>query len=320
MLFVVALATAGCISGQENQGPASEDEAVSTTGSTSADPSASTDGQALEAPTWQVGDWWTWRSDQAGEFSYVVTGDEGQDWIVGTDSEQIAFFHARTEVSFLGEIRKSDLAGSQNDTRVQYFDWPLVEDKTWSTTWDGVQRTITVVDIEDGLATLEAREGDRLAVSYVYDSQTGWFGEITFHAPDGSAAFTTTPVASGSNFTGEVVEWRFDAQVGASGTLQPAAVPAGVSFTVPGNATDIWLDLQVECPSGAFNIGFSSEQGQGWGITEVCPYNETTTGAVIEDPEPGQWDGGVIAASPAEQGTYSFEIIVRTLETVPIGA
>lgn len=315
MLMVLALATAGCISGEDAGGV---DEAVSTTGSTSADPSTSTDGQALEAPTWQVGDWWRWESDQLGEYHYVVTSEQGQDWIVGTDSQQTAFFHARTEVSFLGEIRKSDLAGSQNDTRVQYFDWPLVEDKTWSTTWDGVERTITVTDVSDGMATLQAHEGDRLAVSYVYDSQTGWFGEITFHGPDGSPAFTTTAVASGSDFTGEVVRWRLDAQVLGGGSLQPAASPDEATFEVPENATDIWLDLRIDCPSGGFSFGFGPEDGEGWGLAAPCPTNVTVTGAVIEDPAPGQWDGGMIAASPIEPGSYSFEILVRTLETVPI--
>ncbi len=313
----MVLAVTGCISAEDAGGA---DEAVETTGSTSADPGTTSDDQRLEPPTWEVGDWWTWTSDQLGEYSYVVTGQQGGDWLVGTDSEQIAFFDKQTDISFLGEVRKSDLAGSQNDTRVKYFDWPLEAGKTWTTTWDGVQRTITVTGIDDGLASFEAREGDRLAVSYTYDSSTGWFGEVTFHGPDGQAAFTTTPVASGSNFTGEVVRWRFGDQVGLSSTLQPAAVPMQATFEVPENATDIWVNLQVDCPSGAFNVGFESSSGQGWSVEEACPYNQTVVGPVVEDPEPGQWEGGAVGASPAEQGSYSIQIIVRTLETVPIEA
>lgn len=314
MLVVLAVAMAGCISGDQ-----ADDEAVSTTGSTSSAPGATIDDQSLEAPTWQVGDWWTWQSDQLGEYSYVVTGQEGGDWLVDTDSEQIAFFDAQTDISFLGTVRKSDLAGSQNETRVQYFDWPLEEGKTWSTTWDGVQRTITVTDVSDGTATLEAREGDRLAVSYVYDASTGWFGETTFHGPDGEPAFTTEPMDSGSDFTGEPIRWRFDVQLTGSGSLQPAASDP-FAFEVPENATDIWLSLQVECPTGTFSIGFSSEQGQGWGVNEACPYNQTMAGPVVEAPAPGAWDGGVIATSPVEQGSYNYRLIVRTLETVSIGS
>lgn len=321
VLMVLALATAGCMSADQG----TDDEAVTTTGSTSGAPGAAQDGvQTLEMPTWQVGDWWTWRSDQLGEYSYVVTGEQRGDWLVGTDNEDIAFFDARNDVSFLGEVRKSDLAGSQNDTRVQYFQWPLTEGESWSTTWDGVKRSITVTDISDGVASLEAREGERLAVTYEYDSSTGWFGEVTFHDANGSAAFRTTAVASGSNFTGEVVTWDLGEQVSGSGTLQPVATPTGFEFSVPENATDIWLSLDVGCPSGEFSLGFGPDEdpsgSAGWGVTEVCPYEESLEGPVVEQPAAGDWSGGILATSPAEQGTYSFQLIVRTLETVPVGS
>lgn len=91
------------------------------------DPTNATSG--IQAPTWSLGDYWTWSSDEQGEVSYVVTGEEESDWIVDTTNEGVAFFHARFPVSTLGEIRKEDLAGSQPATRVQFFDWPLEEGK-----------------------------------------------------------------------------------------------------------------------------------------------------------------------------------------------
>ena len=54
-----------------------------------------------------------------------------------------AFQDAREDVSRLGPQRKSDLAGSQGDDRVQFFQWPLVDGKSWSTRWDHQPVTIT---------------------------------------------------------------------------------------------------------------------------------------------------------------------------------
>ncbi|MDX1612270.1 MAG: hypothetical protein R3185_07865, partial [Candidatus Thermoplasmatota archaeon] len=189
----------------------------------------------------------------------------------------------------------------------------------------GEQHTITVLDVVEGVANLEARVDGALATTYTYDASTGWFGEIQFYDANETIVFEAGPTDAGTSFTGEVARWTFHADVGGGGTLQPVALPINVEFDVPEEATDIWVSLEAHCPSGAFLFGFGPEDEgpggeNGWGVIEPCPYMTSFETVAVEDPVPGRWDGGVIAGSPAAQGEFLFVIVVRTLERVPVTA
>src|SRR5687767_6415364 len=67
-------------------------------------------GAHLLAPDWKVGDYWTLTSPQGGTFTHAVSGEAGGDWVVDTDHPDTAFFDALFDISFLGKVRKSDLA------------------------------------------------------------------------------------------------------------------------------------------------------------------------------------------------------------------
>ncbi len=307
VLLLVTAAFAGCVGDDPSAGdnPAPEEQ---------------TDEQnaTIDPPQWALGDYWTWSSDEQGEVSYVVTGEEESDWIVDTTNEGVAFFHARFPVSTLGEIRKEDLAGSQPATRVQFFDWPLEEGKAWTTTWDGVEREITVEAVEDGVAHLTARQKDRVAVEYTYDREAGSFGEMVFLDENGTQTFGLDLVSSGSEFEGTAVRWQLQEIVDEDGSL--AAPPSywTFGFEVDEGVEDIWGDVSVQCPSGGFELAIDGEDDE-YRLAETCPASIEQSGPLIEDPSPGTYEGFFSGTSPLDEGTYDILVLVRTLKQVSVG-
>lgn len=309
-LVLVTAPLAGCLGGDTPDGPGpAPDQGADQAPETPA---------SLEAPTWEIGDHWTYTDDAFGEVTWVVTGQTTGAWILDTTHPEVAFLDAREDISFLGERGKSDLAGSQGDTRVTYFDWPLEENKTWTTTWDGVQREITVDRVEDGIAELTARQDGRVAVEYTYDSQVGHFRGFTFFDANGTQTVDATLQGSGSGFQGTAVRWDLATALDLEGTFGVQPVADGDDFEVPETATDLWLDLSIDCPSGAYDFGFGGN-GSGYSDEDTCPAEADVAEVVVEDPDPGTYSGGLTAASPAEEGTYDILLYIRTLEEIPVG-
>jgi hypothetical protein len=304
-IAIATLALAGCLGG------GSEPAGQQANPAAASDPSA-----AIGAPNWSAGDYWTYAPEEAPTSSWVVTQDAGDAWIVRPDDKEAAFLDARSDISFFGERRKSDLAGSQGETRVEYFDWPLEENKTWTTTWDGVERTVTVDRVEDGRAQLTARHDGRLAVEYTYERDAGPFGSVTFYDANGSVVNDLELQDSGEDFQGTAYRYTLAKVLDRQGTFGAQPTGFGFEFTVPPNATDIWLDLAVECPSGAYDFGFGGN-GSGYSNRGTCPANATGTGVVVEGPNPGNYRGGFAGHSPAGEGSFRFLMFVRTLNEVP---
>lgn len=194
-LLVAALMLAGCT------GAPTDDDAGSQGGSDD-------QGGAIDAPEWNVGDYWTYDSPN-GTFSLVVSGEEGSDWVMETTGSDLALFHARDEVSYLGKIGKSGLTGSQGGDRVKFFDFPLEDGKQWSTTWDGLSLSITASLEADGKYLLEGLDGERLHVDYVYDAQTGFFEEATWYDANGQEQWGLSLTDSGGDFTGTLHRYEF---------------------------------------------------------------------------------------------------------------
>jgi hypothetical protein len=276
------------------------------------------------APTWEVGQWWTWTAetgDGPEPFSYVVSKDGGQDWILDTDSPDIAFFNAREDISFLGQMRKSDLAGSQGSTRVEFFQFPLTQDRNWTTTWDGLSVTIRVTAVEDGVADLEARrENGTLHARYTFDSETGYFGEVTFYGPDGaSTQFATAVTDSGKAFAGDLVRWELAVLYESSGPLTPGAR----SFQVGPGLTDVWANVALSCDVGAVTLNFGPFTGpaeeRGFSANGPCPLalvEQFTISAPAADEAWGVQEG----TTPTTQSALDLTILARTQTLFKAGA
>lgn len=275
-------------------------------------------GTALEAPSWSLGDSWTYRGADGDELTWAVTGDAGSDWIVDTTDRELAFFDARDDVSWLGEVRKDDLAGSQDGDRVRFFEWPLEPGKTWTTPWDGVQREVTVDRVEDGTAHLTARQDGRVAVEYTYNADVGNAGRFTFYDENGTTLYDLELVDSGSEIGEPAVRWSLRTGVDLEGSFGTEPASEGIEFEVPEGATDLWLDLRIDCPSGTYDFGFGGNE-TGYRNQDACPAEVDETGPVAEDPSPGSYEGGFAASSPGGEGSYRALLLVRTLEEVPVG-
>lgn len=276
----------------------------------------------IPAPLWQVGQWWQLASEQSDAgFTHVVSGESATDWTMDTDSQDIAFFDARFDISFLGQVRKSDLAGSQGGDRVQFFQFPLSLDRTWTTTWDGAPITVTVVGLDAAGAELEARHANgTLYAKYTYDVDLAYFGEYAFYAPDGeTVGFAATVTDAGTAFSGELVRWTLD-------TLFEAHEAVGgrsTNFVVEPGYDDLWIDLHLACPQqGAVSVTFGPPTGpaeeRGFTATGPCPTQLDETSTVTAPATPEQW-GVFLASAPPQNAFLDLVILGRTLSTFAVG-
>jgi len=164
----------------------------------------------VDVPQWSVGEAWTYEAEGS-SYTYVVTGEEAGDWIVDTDDPELAYFHAVEEISTMGKVRKSDLAGSQGADRVRFFQWPLRHGDSWSTTWDGNTYQVTAHALEEGRFHFVAAQGGTTRVAYMYDPGQRWFTEMTFYDENGTEAFATRLSAHDTGFSGEVHRYTLGA-------------------------------------------------------------------------------------------------------------
>lgn len=280
-------------------------------------PLAESDG--LPLPTWAVGDAWTYRFNGE-DATYVVTSDAGSDWIVETDSAERSFADLRHDISRLGPQRKSDLAGSQGDDRVEFFRWPLRAGMSWGTRWDGQGVTITTQAAGD-LVALEAHDANgTLVYRYSYDPAVGWFRELHHLNPDGSELVGLVLTAAAHNWTGNVVRWSLESVHEAQGS---GGVNVAGPFQVAAGTTDIWASYEFTCTGTAgwsvlvqpANQGLAAQQGAFEG--GPCSHVESA-GVIQEAPQDGEWAFAISAGG--ETADFDYAILLRTRQDVPVGA
>lgn len=285
---------------------------------------------ALMPPVLKVGDWWNYTAP-GGALSYVVSADNGDDYTMDTDNPGLAFFNALSDVSTLGPIRKADLAGSQGSDRVAFLQWPLVDGKNWTTTWDGLPIHITA-KVAGGEARMEGRRANgTLYVAYTYSNRTRWFTDLDFKDPKGESAFELKLQASGAKFPGTIKRWDLAKVVDLKGDLASPPVPA--SYNVPVSATDVYVTASVSCTTGLAEVGTSpapfvgaatGTDPRGGGVGgSPCPLGDTFAGSAGAPKAPPQggatetW-GYSVTTAPGTAGSYALTILVRTLHASPV--
>ena len=264
------------------------------------------------APEWAVGDYWTLQSPQGGTFTHVVSGEAGDDWMMDTDNPDIAFFDAQGDISFLGKVRKADLAGSQGDTRVEFLRFPLQNNLTWTTTWDGAPTTISVLKVADGKADLKATRADGTTYAEYADSdQAGYFTRFLFYDPAGTAVgFEWALQSSGSAFGSPLVRWSLTELFAFHG-----AIPAGQggTFLVEPGFTDIYLATALNCTAGAITIAIGPPTGpaenRGYSAAGNCPVQEVDGYPVAAPTAAEQW--GALMNGVAGVTTGTFDVVVH---------
>ncbi len=206
-------------------------------------------GLSVAVPEWVVGQHWSYRTvggdGTTGAISLVVTGSNGGDWIVDTNDAQMAYFDDVFDVSYVGKISKAHLAGDQGGTRIKFFEFPLVADKTWTTTWDGVSQEVTVKELKsNGNAVLMAHNaaGDMMA-EYEFSAQAGFFESITFYDANGTAMYSMERTGHGTGYVGSAL--RYDIQEPVVIRVDPSSTFQGTEAF--GNANEIRILLHAFC-------------------------------------------------------------------------
>lgn len=314
----VAVALAGCSDdGTPAAAPGGEDAMAG-------------DGPApLEAPAWNVGDYWTYETSFGSTWDLVVTENGTSDYTVDTNDANLAFFHDQNEVSYLGAIRKSDLAGSQGSDRVVYYAFPLQDGKTWSTPWDGETMQVTATRTGDASFTFAATADGTLVYTYAYDAADRSLSEFRGYDANGTETFAMDLVDRGNGYTGDLV--RVDADV----VVEESAggpVTSTDLITVPSiEVGDLYLNFQVTCPAVeatagaafAFAIGPAenlleptSMNDDGYNFAEPCPTQGGFAGVIGQEPNTGNW--GYTVQAPGPGTSYSFQLWARHHEIVTL--
>lgn len=324
LLAILVVAAAGCSSAPE--GP------VATT-----TPAADI-GMMATPPTLHVGQWWTYTTTggRAGDptMTIVVSGETGTDYTMDTKDPNLAWADHQQDISYLGPQRKADLAGSQGSDRVQFFQWPLADGKTWTTMWDHETKTILVKALGAGKFDLTATNSSGVYAHYGYDEAVGWFNALHFVAPDGSPKFSATLQSHGGNFTEDLVRWDADVVVDTQGDLSQVT-PGTITYDVPTTATDVWVDVEIVCTQGFAGAGTApfpfvgtlvgtDDRGAG-NPGSQCPYDEAfhgvagAVGAATPGASGETW-GYDLIGGPATVGTYDFAIYIRTAAPFKAGS
>ncbi len=269
---------------------------------------------ALKAPTWGLGDWWTYDLPGLGQITWVVTDDQGSEWTLDINDPQMAFFHAAFgEVSTVGAISKRDLDGSQEQGPVHFFDFPLTENKTWSITWDDESWIARGHFHGDGTYRVTATSDSGAVRTYGYSPTTQWLTSMEAFDANGTLQFNSKFINSGKRYGGELVRWTvYDA---ASYHLDTGDAITE-RFRVSEDATDIWYSLTAWCDpngtegdKGAYELDITSQSStfqNGIFYHELCPNAIHDTGTL--EPDPGSWE--VFGSSAG--GTVDMTFIPRT--------
>lgn len=194
----------------------------------------------VEAPEWLVGDAWSIVSRGFGEEErsfLVVTAADASGYTLATSSEQAAGYDAMHDISYIGRIRASDLAGHQQGEPVKYFDFPLADGKTWTARWDGFDVALTATATPTGFAISGAIDGAPY-VEYDYSPEMKWWTRI--HFVQGDYGFTVERLQP---------EWRGTIASATASVLYEAGPESPVftsgtgSFTVDEGQTFAMLTL-----------------------------------------------------------------------------
>lgn len=280
-------------------------------------------GSHLLAPEWKLGDFWTLASPQGGTFTHAVSGESGGDWTMDTDDPDTAFFDALFDISFLGKVRKADLAGSQGTTRVEFLRFPLQSNMSWSTTWDGEPMMVHVGAVADGKAQVRAMRADGTAYAeYTYSDKARYFTRFLFYDPDGATVgYEWSLQGSGSAFGGQLVRWSLAELFSSHG-----AIPSGAgelsNFQVEPGFTDIYVSAALDCTAGAVALAVGPFTGpaedRGYSAAGPCPLQDFSSYPLAAPVEAEQW-GALLNGAPTTAGTLELTVHGRILTQFPVG-
>lgn len=249
---------------------------------------ASTESEILiDAPAWERGQWWTYRFNDGSTYTWVVT-DVASGYTVHVDDADLAFSDVLDDISTIGPITKR-LEGAQEGQLIQFFDWPLAQNKTWELIWDGQTFTATA-SVAGDEAMVEAIADDGEIRRYGYDNATQWFSFIEGVDGNGSIVWRVEQVANGMQYAGTYV--RYDIYPHLDHTWGAGPVRGTMDgLNVTADAAELWYDLTLAC---------GTDNGQA--MYALVPPGANQEGLVSSDDCPDEiHERGVI---PAYEGLW----------------
>lgn len=299
MRIVLALAAtlvaAGCIGPDDAVESAGVDEAAGALplDAVAALAKAIDRNASLDAPAWRVGDAWTVESSGVADgerATLVVVAAEGSSYQLQSTSEQMATFDAMFDVSYLGRIRASDLAGHQQDQPVQFFSFPLAHGKAWTAQWDGLEISLTAgfspgiptpLGPQPGFVIQGTTADGQPYVEYDYVPALRWWSHLHF-----AEGYGIKVTAVSENWTGQYATATAQTLL----TLGPGSPPGG-TFTVAEGQTTVALTLMGYAEAHARAVALvDPDHGERMG--PAVTHSATPAGGfeVYTFPaKPGQW-------------------------------
>ena len=313
LLLAAALVAGGCIGPDDAVESASVDAADELPLDAVAALAMAIDRNAsLDVPEWRVGDAWDVQLsgvEDGQRATFVVVAAEGSSYQLQSTSEQMATYDAMFDVSYLGRVRASDLAGHQQDQPVQFFSFPLSQGKTWTAQWDGLEVTLTAgfapaiptpLGPQPGFVIQGTTPDGQPYVEYDYVPALRWWSHIHFAEGYG---FKVAGVRE--NWTGQYATATARTLL----TLATGGPPAG-AFTVDEGQTTVALTLMGWAEAHARAVALvDPDHGERMG--PAVSHSATPAGSfeVLTFPaKPGQWK---LAAPTAHHPNGGYAILVQ---------
>lgn len=312
--ILAAVLLAGCASPQEASPNALETTQV-TAGPLVANLSV------VDVPLWSVGDAWVldiYSNDEHSAGTLVVSAADSDAYTIVTTSDSSAMFDAAFDVSYVGKIRADNLAGSQKDQPVKFYDFPLADGKSWSTPWDQTTVNLTATFAPKIATPLGPQPGFTIKgeargedyVEYDYVPALNWWSRLAFVSDN--YGFTVTGVAH--NWTGEY-------KVGASktlltmGTAVPIATTPAGSFTVDAGQSSVLLTISSHSEQFARAFTLIDPNHQPHATQSVNNFENSPNPSrefTVESlpPTAGEWR---VIAPTIHDPTASFTLTVRQI-------
>lgn len=228
-LVLVALLLAGC-AGEPPTAP----DALNQSTDSAVLPAVNL--SSVVVPVWRVGDAWlvdSYSGDEHTAGTLAVSAADASSYSIVTTIDSTATFDAAFDVSYVGKIRADNLAGAQKENTIKFFDFPLEDGKSWSTTWDQTTVNLTATFSPKISTPLGPQPGFLIVgeargatyVEYDFVPALNWWSRLAFADNYG---FTVTGIAH--NWTGEY-------KVGVSKTLLTLGTAAPIGTTPVGSFT-----------------------------------------------------------------------------------